>query len=82
MPTTQKKYGSQILIERNIKSDGTSSFTLRSDKGTVVSRRKSDLISLTDHFNIQARAQEREIGVLSTLRADTPHRRSTTLSWY
>lgn len=46
-------YGDSIVVQQHISVDGSRSYKLKSEKGTVVSTRKEELIAILDHFNIQ-----------------------------
>jgi len=47
------EYGPSIIVERIIKSDGTSSYVLKSSKGKVISRKKEELNEIIGLFSIQ-----------------------------
>ena len=55
-------YGRTIQVERHILRSGTSGFKLKSEKGRVVSTRKSDLEEICDHMMLQI---ENPMAVLS-----------------
>ncbi|XP_054583842.1 structural maintenance of chromosomes protein 6 isoform X2 [Eptesicus fuscus] len=46
-------YGNSIVVQQHISMDGSRSYKLKSETGTVVSTRKEELIAILDHFNIQ-----------------------------
>ncbi|OAP58641.1 hypothetical protein AYL99_07731 [Fonsecaea erecta] len=46
-------YGKTIQVERHISRSGVSGFKLKSDKGRIVSTRKSDLEEICDHMMLQ-----------------------------
>lgn len=46
-------YGNSIIVQQHISMDGSRSYKLKSETGTVVSTRKEELIAILDHFNIQ-----------------------------
>ncbi|KAB0395800.1 hypothetical protein E2I00_013785 [Balaenoptera physalus] len=46
-------YGDSIIVQQHISMDGSRSYKLKSETGTVVSTRKEELIGILDHFNIQ-----------------------------
>ncbi|KAK2489221.1 hypothetical protein MC885_018096 [Smutsia gigantea] len=46
-------YGSSIIVQQRISMDGSRSYKLKSETGTVISTRKEELIAILDHFNIQ-----------------------------
>ncbi|XP_038174634.1 structural maintenance of chromosomes protein 6 isoform X2 [Arvicola amphibius] len=46
-------YGDSIVVQQHISVDGSRSYKLKSEKGTVVSTKKEELIAILDHFNIQ-----------------------------
>nr|XP_020028189.1 structural maintenance of chromosomes protein 6 isoform X2 [Castor canadensis] len=46
-------YGDSIVVQQHISMDGSRSYKLKSETGTVVSTRKEELIAILDHFNIQ-----------------------------
>lgn len=48
-----EEYGSSIIVERRITSDGSSSYKLKSDSGVVVSTKREELVHIMDQFNIQ-----------------------------
>ncbi|XP_071807403.1 structural maintenance of chromosomes protein 6-like [Asterias amurensis] len=47
------QYGSTIIVERRIKSDGSSTYKIRSKTGKVISQLCSELQQIKDQFNIQ-----------------------------
>ncbi|KAJ9604138.1 Structural maintenance of chromosomes protein 6 [Cladophialophora chaetospira] len=55
-------YGATIQVERHIQRNGTSGFKLKSEKGRIVSTRKSDLEEICDHMMLQI---ENPLAVLS-----------------
>ncbi|XP_075413194.1 structural maintenance of chromosomes protein 6 isoform X2 [Tenrec ecaudatus] len=46
-------YGDSIVIQQHISMDGSRSYKLKSETGSVVSTKKEELIAILDHFNIQ-----------------------------
>ncbi|XP_063088414.1 structural maintenance of chromosomes protein 6 isoform X4 [Cavia porcellus] len=46
-------YGDSIVVQQHITLDGSRSYKLKSQTGTVVSTRKEELVAILDHFNIQ-----------------------------
>ncbi|KAF3826368.1 hypothetical protein GH733_008893 [Mirounga leonina] len=46
-------YGNSIVVQQHLSMDGSRSYKLKSETGTVVSTRKEELIAILDHFNIQ-----------------------------
>ncbi|XP_006880787.1 PREDICTED: structural maintenance of chromosomes protein 6 [Elephantulus edwardii] len=46
-------YGDSIIVQQHITMDGSRSYKLKSETGTVVSNKKEELIAILDHFNIQ-----------------------------
>ncbi|KAM5292461.1 structural maintenance of chromosomes protein 6 [Ctenodactylus gundi] len=46
-------YGDAIVVQQHISMDGSRSYKLKSQTGTVVSTRKEELVAILDHFNIQ-----------------------------
>ncbi|EXJ73278.1 uncharacterized protein A1O5_03038 [Cladophialophora psammophila CBS 110553] len=55
-------YGKTIQVERHISRNGSSGYKLKSEKGRVVSTRKSDLEEICDHMMLQI---ENPMAVLS-----------------
>ncbi len=55
-------YGDTISVERHIQRNGSSGFKLKSEKGRVVSTKKSDLEDICDHMMLQI---ENPMAVLS-----------------
>ncbi|OCT47698.1 Structural maintenance of chromosomes protein 6 [Cladophialophora carrionii] len=55
-------YGATIQVERHIQRNGSSGFKLKSEKGRVISTRKSDLEEICDHMMLQI---ENPLAVLS-----------------
>ena len=55
-------YGETIQVERNIQRGGSSGFKIKSEKGRVISTRKSDLEEICDHMMLQI---ENPLAVLS-----------------
>ncbi|OAL27818.1 hypothetical protein AYO20_09671 [Fonsecaea nubica] len=55
-------YGKTIQVERHISRTGSSGFKLKSEKGRIVSTRKSDLEEICDHMMLQI---ENPMAVLS-----------------
>ncbi|EEY55332.1 structural maintenance of chromosomes protein, putative [Phytophthora infestans T30-4] len=47
------KYGKKIIVERLIRRDGSAEYRLKSEKGMLVSKLKSELEAMMDHLNIQ-----------------------------
>ncbi|AQZ13721.1 SMC6 (YLR383W) [Zygosaccharomyces parabailii] len=48
----QGKFGKEIIIERTIRKDGTSSFSLKSENGKEVSCKKRDIQAAVDFFSV------------------------------
>uniref|UniRef100_A0A8I3WLR4 Structural maintenance of chromosomes protein 6 n=1 Tax=Callithrix jacchus TaxID=9483 RepID=A0A8I3WLR4_CALJA len=46
-------YGNSIIVQQHISMDGSRSYKLKSEAGSVVSTKKEELIAILDHFNIQ-----------------------------
>ncbi|NXG48593.1 SMC6 protein, partial [Psilopogon haemacephalus] len=46
-------YGSSIIVNQHINLDGSRSYKLKSQSGTLISSKKEELIGILDHFNIQ-----------------------------
>ncbi|ERE84942.1 structural maintenance of chromosomes protein 6 [Cricetulus griseus] len=46
-------YGDSIVVQQHISVNGSRSYKLKSEKGTVFSTRKEELMAILDHFNIQ-----------------------------
>ncbi|ELW71999.1 Structural maintenance of chromosomes protein 6 [Tupaia chinensis] len=46
-------YGDSIIVQQHISMDGSRSYKLKSQAGSVVSTKKEELIAILDHFNIQ-----------------------------
>ena len=46
-------YGRTIVVERQIRADGTGNYKIKGLKGPIVSNKKEELISILDHCNIQ-----------------------------
>ncbi|XP_023240724.1 structural maintenance of chromosomes protein 6-like [Centruroides sculpturatus] len=46
-------YGSSIVVERRITSDGSSSYKLKNEMGEIISTRREELVHMMDQFNIQ-----------------------------
>ena len=49
-------YGGRVVVERTIRRDGTSTYTLKDAAGRPVSRLKRDVDAMIDHLNIQVRS--------------------------
>lgn len=48
----QGKFGNEIIIERTIKKDGPTSFSLRSETGKEISNKKKDVQAVVDYFSV------------------------------
>ena len=46
-------YDRTIVVERQIRADGTGNYKIKSLKGFIVSNKKEEQISILDHCNIQ-----------------------------
>ncbi|XP_060042570.1 structural maintenance of chromosomes protein 6 isoform X2 [Erinaceus europaeus] len=46
-------YGDSIVVQQHISMDGSRSYKLKSESGSVVSTKKEELVAILDHFNIQ-----------------------------
>ncbi|EGW02731.1 Structural maintenance of chromosomes protein 6 [Cricetulus griseus] len=57
-------YGDSIVVQQHISVDGSRSYKLKSEKGTVVSTRKEELIAILDHFNIQVNEIEKQLNAI------------------
>ena len=45
-------FGNEIIIERTIKRDGASGFSLKSENGTEISNKKKDIQAIVDFFSV------------------------------
>lgn len=48
----QGKFGNEIIVERTIKKDGPTSFSLRSETGKEISNKKKDIQAVVDYFSV------------------------------
>ena len=48
-----KLYGSKIIIQRKFTATGASTLRIRNAEGKEVTKKRDDLLAITDHFNIQ-----------------------------
>lgn len=46
-------YGEKIIIERRVDKNNTSSYKLKNEQGEVISKKRSDIQTILDQFNIQ-----------------------------
>ncbi|QLQ80804.1 hypothetical protein HG537_0E01590 [Torulaspora globosa] len=47
-----EEFGSEIIVKRTIKSDGTSTFSLQSEAGHEISSKKKDIQAVMDYFSL------------------------------
>ena len=52
-PFKYKDFGEEVVVQRQLSSDGTSSYRLKSAAGVVKKSTKGDLDALKDHFALQ-----------------------------
>ncbi|CCK69031.1 DNA repair protein SMC6 KNAG_0B06010 [Huiozyma naganishii CBS 8797] len=45
-------FGSEIIIERTIKRDGTATFSLRTETRNVISTKRKDVLTIVDYFSV------------------------------
>lgn len=48
-----ESFGDRIIVERQIKRDGSGVYKLKGARGNVVSQKKEELVTVLDHCNIQ-----------------------------
>ena len=60
-------YGRTIVVERQIRADGTGTYKMKGLKGPIVSNKKEELTSILDHCNIQVGSLLPSFSVLSLL---------------
>ncbi|POM68348.1 Structural maintenance of chromosomes protein 6 [Phytophthora palmivora] len=48
-----EQFGRRIMVERLIRRDGSAEYRLKDETGSIVSKLKTDLEAMLDHFNIQ-----------------------------
>ncbi|XP_064625837.1 structural maintenance of chromosomes protein 6-like isoform X2 [Lineus longissimus] len=47
------EYGDSIIVERVLRTDGSSSYKLKSKDGRLVSQKREELVHILDQFNVQ-----------------------------
>ncbi|EDV20588.1 uncharacterized protein TRIADDRAFT_31729, partial [Trichoplax adhaerens] len=48
-----EKFGSKIIIQRDLWQDGHANYKIKSSKGFIVAEEKKELMAILDHFDIQ-----------------------------
>ncbi|CAN7939185.1 unnamed protein product, partial [Ixodes hexagonus] len=48
-----EEYGNSIIIHRRLTAEGSSTYKLKSETGTVISTKRDELLHILDQFNIQ-----------------------------